>query len=170
MNKYLSLIFITFALIIAFGAYASDLATNEWGPVTNNVQMSIQLKNGQIEITNGQPCILLIQFKNLSSTEPLEIFQMVWHEGDGSYSFGVIDPFGKNISPISNGIVEGSMISIEVPPGETRSTDFNLGAICKLGKNGNYKVIAQKFIWFNGQRKLVQVVSNPLTVTVVPSQ
>ena len=66
--------------------------------------------------------------------------------------------------------MHGSEINIEVPPGETRSTEFNLSAVCKLSKNGNYKVIAKKFIWFSDQQEWVQVVSNPLIVTVVPSQ
>ena len=162
-------IFLLTIASVTWQAYAGQDG-DAWGPVTNNVQMAINLKDGQTEITNGQPCGLFIRFKNLWPAKPIEILQLLLRETDPTYSFDVIDPSGNDISPVRSRLMHGSQTLIEVPPGETRSTEFKLSAVCKLGKNGNYRVIAKKFIWFSDQQKWVQVVSNPLIVTVVPSQ
>jgi hypothetical protein len=99
----------------------------------------------------------------------VDVLQMLRRESDGTYSFTVLDPSGKDISPIPNRAIAGSANIIEVPPDQTRSVEFNLSAVCKISTTGNYNIIAKKEIWSSDGNSF-QVVSNPLVVTVVPSQ
>ena len=67
-------------------------AAEEWGPTTNNLQMSIHLKDGGNAMTKGQPCTLEIRYRNVSTNETFIALRMNWVESDGTYSFTVIDP------------------------------------------------------------------------------
>ena len=159
-------LFILLLTIASFSwqAYAAQ-NINDWGPATNDFLISIGLKNGVHEVTNGQPCILSIRFKNVSKSKTVDVLKLLWADGDGTYSFTVLNPSGKDISPIPIEPSGGSGGVIEVTPGQTRGVEFNLSAVCKIRTIGNYRVIAKKEVWSN-DGKSFQVVSNPLEITV----
>jgi hypothetical protein len=167
MKDRLTLFVLMLTLMGTRCALADDGPENEWGPATNDLQMSIGLRNGVHTITNGQPCILSVRFKNLSKSKLLEVEKMRWMEGDHTYSFTVIDPSGKDIAPKANHEpFGGSADVIEIPPGQTRGVEFNLTAVCKISTTGNYRVIAKKVMWSFEGKGPFQVVSNPLKITI----
>jgi hypothetical protein len=150
-----------------FRAFGDDTSNVQWGPATNDFLMSIGLKDGVPDVTNGQPCILLVRFKNISKNNVIEVLQLLNREADLTYSFTVLDPSGKDISPDRTGPFGGSAISTELQPGQSTALEFRFSAVCKLSEVGTYVVTAKKEVWtWNGKR--FQVFSNPLPVKVVP--
>lgn len=158
-----------FAMLAVWQAFADDVKTNEWGAITNNVQMSINLKGDRKEIKSNQPFRLLIFIRNVSTNEAFNVHYT--YVNDYDLSFVVIAPSGKDISPIfPKDRVFGSGAFIFVPPGQIKRFGFNLSFLCKFDEVGTYKIIAkQKGYWSKSQKDLT-IVSNPLCVTVVPDK
>jgi hypothetical protein len=169
MNK-ICLLLSLFLGTASCSAFAQENRTNEWGAVSNNLQMSIELKGGGSEITNGQSCILWIKYKNNSTNETLGLLKMNWVESDGTYSFIVVDPSGKDVSPNSNRPFGGSATIMDIGPGQVKELEYNLSGVCKINKIGIYKIIAKRIILPGSGKKLFQVVSNPLYLIVIPGK
>jgi hypothetical protein len=162
-----SLFFSVAVLVFALSVKAYGQETNiYWGPATNDFLMSIELKNGAQELTNGQPCVLTIRFKNVSKSRTVNVWRLWWTEGDHTYSFTVSDPSGKDISPVWNEAFGGSGGAILVRPGEIKGIEFNLTTVCKINAVGNYRVTAKKEARSDDGNQF-QVVSNPLLFSVV---
>jgi hypothetical protein len=164
-----------YSIVVALAVwqvFADDPKTHEWGAVTNNFQMSINLKGDKNEITTNQPCILLIRYRNVSTNEMFRVFEANGTVYDPSYSFVVISPSGKDISPDMKKVRSGdSWANHEVGPNQTVEIEFNLTYLCKLNEVGTYKIIAKKGqMWSVARDKEFTVVSNPLNVLVIPNQ
>lgn len=164
------IIVLFFGLALNFAAYAQEKSADQWGVITNNLQMSIRLKNGGNEITNGQPCILEIRYRNVSTNETVCALRMKWTEADWTYSFIVTDPSGKDISPDLNKPFGGSATEITISPGQTQGLEYKFSGVCKMDEVGTYKIIAKKFLFSGGKNGGFKVCSNPLLVTVAPNE
>jgi hypothetical protein len=165
-NFLMVLIFVSVALS---NALAQDPATNEWGAPTNNVQMSIRLKNGGKETSLKKPVELLIRYRNISTNETFILNRLNDIEMDTSYSFTVLSPEGKNICP---GVTETAFSGdiIRLGPNQVAELNFNLSVRCKFDEIGTYKIIAKNTEIVSEKNKAFEVVSNPLYVSVVPEK
>lgn len=165
MKKYFYCSLIT--VLVTWQIFADDLKTNQWGVVTNNVQMSISLTDRGKEIKSSQPVKLLIRFRNISTNETFLVGRENAIENDPGYSWVVISPSGKDISPKPQ-IHTGSGGAIPLVPNQFIEFEFNLSRLCKFDELGTYKIVTKKSIWSPENQKLFTVVSTPLYVTVVP--
>lgn len=154
-------------LATCFGA-AGNLKADDWGELTNNFKMSIRLETIKAEIQTNQPCVLLIRYKNVSTNETFWVYEN-GTEYDPAYSFTVISPSGKDISPDMNRFKPCDATAVRhVGPNQILQIKFNLSLLCKFNEEGNYKVIAKyKEAFAFEKRKTFTVVSNPLSVLVV---
>ena len=94
---------------------------------------------------------------------------MNWTESDATYSFVVVDPSGKDVSPDLDKPFGGSASPITIGPGQTQGLDYNFGGICKIDKIGTYRIVAKKKILSGGKNGPFQICSNLLLVKVVPN-
>jgi hypothetical protein len=155
------------ALFAVQHIFADDIKTNDWGTVTNGLQMSIGLKD-KSEITVYRDVELLIHFRNVSTNQTFSICPDNVIEKTLDFSFTVISPLGKDISPIPNshpGASSGAIIPLA--PSQTLEFDFDLSRLCKFDSVGIYKVIAKYSVLSRQTRKPFTVISNPLYVSVV---
>ena len=149
-------------------AVANGTTTNEWGPVNCNAQISVQLKDPEKEIKINQTVNLVIYIKNVSTNETLYVFQSLAVVIDSyiDFSFNIISPSGKDISPKQSKYWNGGSAGIyPLLPGQVKEFSYNLSYICKFDEVGTYKVIVKKKfgLWQDGK---CEAASNPLTITV----
>jgi len=155
-----------YSLIIIY-QFACSLYADDWGPATNGIQMSINSTSRVDESKINQPIVLSVCFRNVSTNETFRIYQANAVEFDPGYSWSVISPSGKDISPNMQKInpsESGGFIPLLV--NKTYQFQFNLSHICKFTEVGTYKIIAEKAIYSVKSRKTIVAVSNPLNVTV----
>jgi hypothetical protein len=155
------------AVIMVGRVSADDIKTNEWGVITNNVQMSISLKDDGAQIKTNKSLSLLIRIKNTSTNEAVFLYNALALNADPliGVSCAVISPSGKDISPKPRMFWHGSGGHIILPPNQINEFEFSLSQLCKFDEIGTYKIIAKKIIWF-GNDKQFEIVSNPLTIVV----
>jgi hypothetical protein len=153
-------------MLVAYCGVARDLHSQQWGAMTNNVQMAISLKGGQKEIKTNQPLVLLIQIKNRSEKDNFVIYRRNWIEGDPGFSFAVLTPSGKDISP-KPVVGGGSGMLATLAPSRTMEIEINLGARCRFSEAGSYRVVAKREVLDPRTKQAFRVVSNELQVPVV---
>jgi hypothetical protein len=161
------------AVLAVWSAFAGEPITPEWGAMTNNVRMSITLESGQGEVKTNEPVGLLIRIKNTSTIEDFLIVHRNRIEYDELFSFSVISPSGKVITPIHTG-VGGSGTIGRLAPSETIVFKFNLSSRYKFEMAGTYRVVATREICARRRNNAsavaivpFEVVSNPMDVHVV---
>jgi hypothetical protein len=120
MKLFLLIIFISVAT--ALRALAGNGEANEWGPVTNNVQMGISVSGNPDDIKTNQPFRLLIRFKNDSTNESFGLIRIA-PEFDWSLTFDVTSPAGKDISPRPR-YAPVSTSGFQLLPQQTASEDY----------------------------------------------
>lgn len=164
-NFYLAL---TLVVMIGFRASAADTNTNEWGAVTNGIQMSIGLKGDNQKLKTNQPVVLLICYKNVSSNETIVISNQKALSLDATYSFVVISPSGKDVSPNLPKSFAGSGEIYPVGPNQTKEFEVNLSQLCNFDEVGTYTIISKKLIiqFEHPKQKWFVVVSNPLNIVI----
>jgi hypothetical protein len=162
--------YLILAVLVVKQVLANGLDADDWGAVTNNLQMSIKLEDKETHLKAGQPYSLLIRYKNVSTNEPLDIYVVNGTVDDPSYSFVVISPSGKDVSPDMKKVQRAfSGADHLVAPGHIDEVKLNLNKYCSLDEVGTYKIIAKKTIW-TYVNKHFEAVSNPLNVTVIPNR
>jgi hypothetical protein len=156
-------------VLAAWQTFADDLKTNDWGAVTNNAQMSISLTGGGNEIKASEYVRLLIRFRNVSTNETFSINRPNSIETDPTFSFIVVSPSGKDVSPSSPKMFVGSGGSIPVDPNQTVELEFNLSNLCRFDEAGTYRIVAKKLIRSPEGSEPSTIVSNPLLVSELNS-
>jgi hypothetical protein len=168
IKRYLCCCSVLFVLTVG-QVFAEDVRTDEWGAITNKMQMSISLKGDKKQIGTNQPFSLLIRIRNVSTNELFHGYYT--YVNDYELSFVVIAPSGKDISPkFPKDRVAGSGAAIRVPPNQTKKFEFNLSYFCMLDKIGTYKIIAKQKGYLGTNQTPFIVISNPLYISVVPDQ
>ncbi len=152
-------------LLACWSAFGADVSAPEWGPVTNNAQLSVSLKGGGKEIKAGQPIKLDIGFRNVSTNETLELLFCRVEGHNPEFSFVVSLPSGKEIT-LTPGGAHGSGIIISLEPGRTYYREFNLSRLRTFSEAGAYQITAKYRVEF-GVPKPFQIVSRPLSVIIV---
>ena len=173
-------------------ALAGDPPTDEWGPVTNNVQMAISVtlpwnhtfRVGETnvaqepvsvkrEVKAGEPFSLLVRIRNLSTNATLSFFNGGTYQNiDDGLACVVVSPSGKDVSPtMAPAIRLGSGSWIVVSPNQIVEFEFPLWRPCKLGEIGTYRITARKSTYARkkGEKEFV-LTSNTLCVSVVPEK
>ena len=167
MNKYL--FWFSMFVSLATGEIYADNITNSWGPVTNNIQMSISLEGGKNEIKANESFSLIVRIRNLSTNMSFAFHYTLQAQTDprtGVYCT-VISPSGREISPnTEKTYAGGSGSSGNVGPNKTLEFAFHLSDLCRFNKHGTYKITAKKVVRVDGN-KPVEVVSNTLRLSVV---
>jgi|SRR5665213_311816 len=170
MNKSLYVLLTVFPLLVS-ACFADDARPIKWGAMTNSALMSANLKGGNTEIKYGEPLVLSIMIKNISTNETFDGEYMYLDDHD--LSFVVISPSGKNISPVfkhgPTGFYSGPSGGFNVFPNQTSEIQFYLSNICDFHKIGTYKITAKQRLHANPGKKEFVVVSDTLTVSVIPS-
>lgn len=139
---------------------------NDWGQATNHVQISLALKGGQREIKTTEPVTLLVGFRNLSTNQTVGVFRAGAVEYDDTYSWVVISPSGKDISPDFRRIpTSDNGHTLYILPGHTNQVELNFRNLCTLDEVGAYRIVVKKQIWL-GVNKRWLAVSAPLSVSI----
>ncbi len=148
-------------------AFSEDVKAHPWGAMTNSVQMSISLRDDGKEVKIGQPLALMMRIKSLSTNETFTLVLLNEIERDPGFSFIIVSPSGRDISPKPS-IGSGSGHIGALAPGQTVELKFDLASICRFDEVGTYKIIAKREVLAARRNRVFEVVSNPLGVPVVP--
>jgi len=144
--------------------------SNEWGPLTDNTQISIALNPATSQIVTNQNPQFIARIKNLSTNEVFHLYVGAAFLASRGMSFTITSPSGKDISPVFyNNFIAESGITVWVPPGKVDGFIVGLQQFCKLDELGTYKITMTVQRGSPDRHKLYNVVSNPLFVTVIPS-
>jgi hypothetical protein len=176
-------------MLVVCHAPAGGATTNEWGPITNNAQMAINVtspwsRSFRVDATNSvrSPYTvkrdlkasahfsLLVRVRNLSTNETLNFDNSRPPNTDMEHGLAcvVISPSGKDVSPDYT-IAEGSFHTATAAPNRTIEFEFPLSQLCKLEEVGTYRITARKktAAYSRAQQALV-LTSNTLSISVVP--
>jgi hypothetical protein len=159
------------AITVAYSTSIGATNINEWGPATNNLQMSISLEGNNNHIKCGEPANLICRYKNLSTNEVFSVYEFTGVVDDTSYSFIITSPAGEHIKPFVKVQEPASGAYHFLRPGQIFEIEFDLGKVYKLDQVGTYTIIAKKSeMLLPGKSQAFEVISNTLEVKVVPNQ
>ena len=157
--------------VLAVGhAFPARSNATDWGPPTNHLQMSIGLKGDETRISTNQPIKLLIRLRNLSTDETFHFYRANASERSPHFSFSLTAPSGKDISPKPRDFFHGSGHFIDVEPGQVKEMELDLSLLSKFDEVGIYKIIAKYDMWSPRANTSLKVVSNELSISIVPSR
>ena len=156
------------SLIFAPDLLAQDIKANEWGAITNNIQMSIRIKtNGDIIKTN-QPTSFFLCIKNVSTNETLRIHEWASEMTDAGDLFHIIAPSGRDVSPKPAIAPHGSGRFVPIGPCQTHVREFDANYVCKFNELGTYTIVAKEDL--GDASHPCWVISNKLLVSVVAGE
>ena len=156
-------------ILFALKAFSADNPAREWGAISNDVQISLRLKDSVDSIKTNEPCSLWISIRTVSTNKTLYIHRWLASRVDSSFMIEVISPSGKSVSPAAEPAPSGSGLVYSVPPNQIYEYEFKLSDICKFNEVGTYTIVAKKCISFN-EKPVCWVTSNPLSLTVTPGE
>ena len=163
MKKTLNYFVLSFALSVP--AFAAD-ESEQWGSVTNGIQISIRLSSGGTVINTNQPVRIIIHYKNISTNETFTITGKYNIEFNSSYVWTVLSPSGKDVSPDLFSKAVQSVTWDKLKPLESMEAEYNLSVRCNFSEIGTYRITLNKGMGSDTSQKLFVVVSNPLNVTI----
>jgi hypothetical protein len=134
------------------------------------VELSRKLKAGDTTIRGTNEVVLTVVFSNISTNKTFRIYTsgMIYDTLD---SFEVVSPSGKELSPqtLANTIRRG--VSYSLNPGQTKQLELPMSAILKLDEIGTYTITVKRIMWWpGGKQEWFTVVSNPLSINIVPDK
>jgi hypothetical protein len=160
-----------------------------WGPVSNHVQMSIELdtaaatnkpafvlpmeepRSPQEAITNEAVVILRGRLRNLSTNLTLFFFEAGEIEQSPAASFEVTLPSGKEVAirpKAPNGLSHGGLF--QLVPGQVLELDFHLNRFCSFNEVGIYRITGKWRLGLRGRAGVAaEPTSNPLEIRVTRS-
>jgi len=156
-------------LAVSTPVLAED-GNDQWGAETNGIQMSIKLSNGALEVKTNQPIKLVIRYRNVSTNESFPVSVGGHIEFDSSFTWTIISPSGKDISPDMLFHANQWANWYTLKPQKSKDVEYDLSVRCNFFESGTYKITLQKGISSDTTQRLFTVVSNPLNVTIVPGK
>jgi len=138
--------FLLFFIVVVMQTFASDSSTNDWGAVTNNLQMSVMLGDNKAEIRAGQSLGLIVRIKNVSTNETFHLIEIGQLIDDMNYSFTIVFPSGKSVSPERPKAQIGSDVGSNIGSSEIYEREFDLNKLCRLDEIGTYKITVQRMM------------------------
>ena len=136
-------LFIEIVSMSVFHVLADDVKMDAWGPITNDIQMMVCIADEKT-LTTNQPLELLVSYRNLSASETFIIYNMKVVALDATYSFSVVSPSGKDVSPHASDSLNGSAENYPIVPGRKIDFEINLYHLCKFNEIGTYKITLKK--------------------------
>jgi hypothetical protein len=188
------------AILVASQTLAAEVLADEWGPVTNNAQMSISAVlpgsvSGRVGfiigggtnpmggyVTNpitvksvikpGEAFNLWVRLRNLSTNETLRfVFSGTDQDEENGLAWVILSPSGKDISQRGTLAAAHSIRWVLAGPSRIGESEFPLSRFCKLEEIGTYKITARKSTFARHKdEKAFVLTSNTLSVTVVPDK
>jgi hypothetical protein len=170
MKKHLGYLSI-FAALAACRAFAAGAGTNEWGVATNELQISISTIGGKKHFKTNEPLTMLVRLRNLSVTNTFYFMRAHAIERTASFSYTVIAPSGKDVSPPRPFGYHGSGTTVGIRPGDIEEMQVNLSELCVFGETGTYRITMrfQRAEWREKGKKVLEpfeAVSNTLNVSI----
>jgi hypothetical protein len=192
MKKYIYTIILT--TLAVWQVFADDFKTNDWGSMTNKLQMAISIipPNSKAikklgpetnyiqslrphgytnEIRVNEAFSLLVRIKNSSTNEAYSSYVTIDANPDlrSGLACTVISPSGKDMSPhpaaTHTTFFSGSFIVVS--PQQIGEFEFKLSDLCRLSEAGIYTITAKKeFRASEVTNRFFTVLSNPLKVSV----
>ena len=147
----------------------ADTKTNDWGAMTNSIQMSIALRPEKTDFRLSNVVVLVIRLRNLSDHETFLVSRWNAIENDPSYSFVVTSPSGKDVSPGPK-IIPGSAGATPLEPNKTLEFEFNLSRLCKFDEVGEYRITAKKLVRSPAREMSFAVISNLLNISITAAR
>jgi hypothetical protein len=125
-------------------------------------------------IKSNAPVILVMSFTNTSKNQTVRLDLVPPYEVDPLYTFVVATPSGKDLSAQGNGMGVTALRNHALAPKEQKEDEFNLSRICKFDEIGAYTVTVRRILEWpdltDRTKHGFTVVSNPLTITIVPGK
>ena len=147
-----------------------EIPSSEWGAPNYNTQVAIVLKNNEKEFKTNQVVELLVGIKNLSTNDEYGVMVQNPFLLSESFDFVVTSPSGKDISPIFHESFRVSGGVIWVHPGKIDGFGFNLSEICRTDEIGTYTIVIKMKRATPDRRKVLEILSKPLYVKIVPDK
>jgi hypothetical protein len=167
--KQLSIFIMLIVFACIFKVFAGDQDAIKWGAATNDVQMSITIKDKTGPIKTNEPFCLLIKIRDTSTNATLYFHKWLAINVNPSFIVDVRSPSGKNLSPNANVVASGSGFDVSIPPKQVYEYEFNLSYLCKFDELGTYTITVAQLLGSGGKNGW-WVISNPLPLTVVPGE
>jgi len=142
---------------------------SDWGPVTNNIQMSISVESSADKMTTNEPVKIQIRYRNISTNEIFVTYVVNGVIYDPEYLLFVISPSGKDITPDLKKYSPGSGVFISISPKQVATVEFNLSSVCNLSEVGTYRIMLKRERFTPQKHTAYTIVSNPLLVKIVPN-
>ena len=161
MNVFFSML----ALLLCRQGIADD--QHAWGPVTNNIQMSIRAKSSVGTITTNESVKMVICYRNISTNEVFVTYVANGIVCDPSFSLSVIAPSGKDISPDLTKYASESGRFMSIGPKQLAEVEFSLSSVCDLSESGTYRITLKKQMLTPEKHTPYSIVSNTLLLRIV---
>jgi len=141
---------------------------NQWGPLTYNTQISIGLDSNTNKFRTNEIINLLVRIKNVSTNDGFGMIvglPITFTEGA---SFLVTSPSGKDLTPAMQHSYRLQGLATWIQPNHVEGFAFHFDEICQYNEIGTYKILVKMQRPSPDRRKLFDVISNPLYVTIIP--
>jgi hypothetical protein len=139
------------------------------------LELTRNLEPGETAIKIGVPIVVTLSFTNISTNSSTNdtaymLTTPAGAEFEGGYSFSVISPSGKRISPKSISY-SGKTVHTGLVPSQMLTFALHLSDICDFDEVGSYTIIVTRRMHnYSGEYSYFTVVSNPFTITIVPDK
>ena len=149
---------------VSRGDVSEETATNKWGLVVRNLQLSICLKDGLQETTTNGPVLLMVRVKNVSTNEWFSVDHYNNEPQDG-FDFQITNPSGKETTLLA-GVPHGSGGSSCIGPNQIGRFEINLSRLFTFDDLGTYKILASRRTISPPTEKPLTLISNPLFLAI----
>jgi hypothetical protein len=158
-------------LFVHVAAGDPNLDTNQWGPLTNYVRLSIALKDDPREIKTNEPFALSFLLQNLSTNNGYYFLEAAAPDQNSEYSFSIVLPSGQtsNIDFHPTGIIHTAG-HINVPPNGLVPLDYWFSEVFHPREFGTYRITTTIIMNSVSGSNYIKVISNPFTLVVAPGK
>ena len=144
-------------------AQAGGMPSDGWGPVTQGFALGLELSP---EAGPGARVMLRFALQNVTS-EPL--FVAAAHP-EYDYRLTVTDAHGEMVAPIREVLDAWGCVVLEVAPGEEVTADYDLTSMYGPLPDGEYSVVARRYVFRLDGEGTDEVESNPIAIVVSGGQ
>lgn len=155
--------------LVSCGDVSEETTTNKWGVARGNVQLSIDLKRGHEPILTNEPVELIVRFKNVSTNETFSIYLSNDERAQHGFDFQVMSPSGKEVRLVAV-VSRGSGRFMNIGSNQIGHFEFNLSRLFNFKEIGIHTIVASRTMLAPTTQTPFTVASNPLFVSIVPSQ
>jgi len=162
MKRAFTLVAVLVAIACSVAAVASEPA-GDWGPTNQGVRL--RLRVDQPVVKQGQDVMLSIDLQSVGAA------RMYYYDSDtwSDYPLTVLGPTGAALEPLRDLGIIYRRIRWTLEPGETATFDYPLNPMYDITAPGPYHITARGAVFAAGAFSPVELVSNPVVLTVQAS-